>query len=142
MIQNTNPTSAHMLGECFDHNPPAFSGIPSFLSNWIACSRLGSVLGDPSRQLNLFSFNSGLSKHFLLNLLVQPVQLLPLTFKDSLHQGFRCWLWHCYRLGHRLTSSPSLDCLGYRFGCLYCFRLLLCAFLSWHNLKLKGSLRR
>jgi hypothetical protein len=103
---------------------------------------IGAQYWRPIAAIGPVLFNSGLSKYFVLNLLVQPVQLLPLTFKDSLHQGFRCWLWHCYRLGHQLTSSPSLDCLGYRFGCLYCFRLLLCAFLSWHNLKLKGSLRR
>jgi hypothetical protein len=38
MIQNASPTSAHMLGECFDHkaeqnwanpvNVPRFSGLP------------------------------------------------------------------------------------------------------------------
>ena len=64
------------------------------------------------------------SGHLLLQLGIEPIQLLPLALKDSLHQLLRL----CQdrdRLSHWLTSSPSFLDLGYWLGCLCCFRLTL-----------------
>jgi hypothetical protein len=58
------------------------------------------------------------SGHLLLQLGIEPIQLLPLAFKDLLHQRLRlCRNRH--RLSHRLMpSSPSFLNLGYWFPVL------------------------
>jgi hypothetical protein len=59
----------------------------------------------------------------------EPIQLLPLIFKDSLHQGFWCWFWHCYRFNRWLTPpSPPFFDLGYSFWRWLRLQLLLAPF--------------